>query len=119
MALAGRLPTLYTLNRWNNNRTDIYGLFLRHQTAAWKGRLIGVAGVRYDLVREDLRRETEARLGTGPVSVLKRDQDHFTPNAGVNFEVAKASARTSTMRSRSSSTRRPTRRRLRAARSTR
>lgn len=82
-----QFPSLYTLNRWNDNRTTIYGLFLRHQTAAWKGRVIGVAGVRYDLVNEDLHRETEYRLGTGPVSILKRDQDHFTPNAGVNVGV--------------------------------
>lgn len=80
-------PTLYTLNRWNDNRTDIYGLFLRHQTAAWKGRAILVGGMRYDFVKEDLKRETEARLGTGPVSRLQRDQDHFTPNIGLNVGV--------------------------------
>jgi iron complex outermembrane recepter protein len=84
-----QFPTLYTLNRWNKNRTDITGLFLRHQTAAWRGRAIVVAGLRYDLVEEDLRRETEARLGTGPVSTLKREQDHLTPNVGINVGVTK------------------------------
>ncbi|PTX97878.1 TonB-dependent receptor [Opitutus sp. ER46] len=82
-------PALYPLYRWDNNRTDIYGLFLRHQTAFWKGRAIVVGGVRYDLVKEDLRRETEQRKGTGPLSTLVRDQDHYTPNIGVNVGVTK------------------------------
>lgn len=82
-----QFPSLYPLFRWNDNRTDIYGLFLRHQTAAWRGRVILVTGLRYDLVEEDLRRETEQRLGTGPLSTLRRDQDHFTPNAGINVAV--------------------------------
>lgn len=84
-----QFPSLYTLNRWNDNRTTIYGLFLRHQTAAWRGRAIVVGGIRYDLVDEDLHRETEYRLGTGPISILKRQQDHFTPNAGLNVGVTK------------------------------
>lgn len=82
-------PALYPLFRWNNNQTDIYGLFLRHQTAAWQGRAIVVAGLRYDFVKEDLRRETEQRLGTGQLSTLKRDQDHLTPNLGLNVGLAK------------------------------
>lgn len=84
-----QFPALYPLYRWNDNRTDIYGLFLRHQSAFLQGRVLLVGGLRYDYVHEDLRRETEERLGKGPVSVLQRSQDHVTPNLGANVAVRK------------------------------
>jgi outer membrane receptor protein involved in Fe transport len=80
-------PDLYTLDRYNDNSTDVVGAFLRHQTSAWGGRFIVVGGVRYDLVMEDLRRETEYRLTGGPVSIVDRDESQFTPNIGTNFSV--------------------------------
>lgn len=82
-------PGLYTLYRSNHNTTDVLGVFLRHQTAAWNGRVIVVGGVRYDLVMEDLHRYTEMLLGTGPENVVKRSEGHFTPNTGINFGILK------------------------------
>ena len=82
-------PDLYTLYRSNHNSTDVLGIFLRHQTAAWQGRFIVVGGIRYDLVMEDLHRYTEMLLGTGLENVVDHSEGHFTPNTGINFSILK------------------------------
>lgn len=80
-----RIPGLETglwtvLTRKNKNRTDVTGAFLRHQTAALNGRLIGIAGLRYDFVKfklNDLLNNVSANY----------DVDAVTPMIGANFKL--------------------------------
>lgn len=68
------------MSRMNKNRTLVYGGLFRHQSAFFKGRLLGYAGLRYDHVIFSLR------------DILNAKQAHFTsdaktPNLGLNFKV--------------------------------
>ncbi|MDR0352421.1 MAG: TonB-dependent receptor [Opitutaceae bacterium] len=83
---------LYSLYRWDDCTTEVYGVFLRHQTAAWGGRFILAGGLRYDYMRQDLRREKEVRdedPSNDFYGVRSWDlhTDNFTPNIGINFDV--------------------------------
>lgn len=68
------------VTRKNKNRTDVVGGFLRHQATALNGRLIGIAGVRYDRVSFNLRDLLANASG-------KYDVHAVTPMIGVNYKI--------------------------------
>lgn len=76
-----------TISRNRQNRTDIGGLFLRQQTAAWRGRLYVVGGLRYDRVRFSLADKAVASQRGDPALIVteKGTTDAWSPSAGVNY----------------------------------
>jgi iron complex outermembrane recepter protein len=68
------------VNTANDNLTEIYGAFVRHQISAFRGRLIAMGGLRYDYTAFDLKDKTTA--------VPAEDVYHadaITPQIGVNY----------------------------------
>jgi outer membrane receptor protein involved in Fe transport len=78
-----------TINRWNDNRADIIGTFLRHQTAAFNGRLIVAGGIRYDTVKLRLQDKRAANQAGNPALNVTENTEltATTPNIGVNVGV--------------------------------
>lgn len=78
-----------TISRNRHNRTDIGGLFLRHQTAAWRGRVYAVGGMRYDRVRYSLADKALASQRGDPSLIVteKGGTSASTPSAGINVRV--------------------------------
>ncbi|MFO1446776.1 MAG: TonB-dependent receptor [Opitutaceae bacterium] len=75
-------PSLFTaLSAGADNQTKIYGAFLRHQVTALNGRLIGMAALRYDYNKFNLRNP----LTTTPADIFTRDA--LNPQLGLNFKV--------------------------------
>lgn len=67
----------------NDNRTEIYGAYLRHQATAMEGRLLALASVRYDYVGFDLADKRR------PAAIVKDvyHNEAVTKQFGLNFKV--------------------------------
>ncbi len=78
-----------TISRNRQNRTDIGGLFLRQQTAAWRGKLYLVGGLRYDRVRFSLADKALAgQRGDPSLIVTEKGGTHaWSPSAGINYRL--------------------------------
>ncbi|HEY0945322.1 MAG TPA: TonB-dependent receptor [Opitutaceae bacterium] len=83
------LQNFPTINRYRDNRTDITGGFLRHQTAALKGRIIVAGGIRYDIVKFRLT-DKKAAVQAGDPALLVTDNYEVTattPSGGINVGI--------------------------------
>lgn len=69
-------------NTASDNLTEIYGTFLRYQIAAFSGRLIAMAGVRYDYTAVNIEQKTKV-----PSVFDIYNKDAFTPQIGMNFKI--------------------------------
>ncbi|OAM89420.1 TonB-dependent receptor [Termitidicoccus mucosus] len=79
-------PDLYTdRTRDDINRTGVYGFFLRYQISAMQGRLVGVAGTRFDYVDFDLQDQAGGSGAT--VYTAKHSANAVTPQAGLNYKI--------------------------------
>lgn len=78
-----------TISRNRQNRTDIGGLFLRQQTAAWEKRLYLIGGLRYDRVRYSLADKALAGQRGDPSLIVteKGGTSAWSPSAGVNYRL--------------------------------
>lgn len=75
------------INRWNVNNVADRGVFLREQIMAWRNRLIGVVGLRYDNVLYKLINKADFMNHTGSVVTQRATQKATTPMAGINYKV--------------------------------
>ncbi len=74
------------INRWNVNNVSDRGVFLRQQVAAWRNKLIGVVGVRYDSVLYKLTDKQDFMNHTGSIVTQRATQEKTTPMGGINFK---------------------------------
>lgn len=80
-----------TINRYRDNRVDIVGGFLRHQSSAFNGGFIVAGGVRYDIVKFRLQDKRNAvQTGNPALNITENyEETAVTPNIGINFKVVK------------------------------
>ncbi len=78
------------INRWQDNRFDAIGNYLRHQAAFFNKRLLAVGGVRYDTVKYWItdRAQFVQTNGVTPVRTKVYDLNKTTPMVGLNVAVA-------------------------------
>lgn len=69
------------INTANDNLTEIYGMFVRQQVSALRGRLIAMVGARYDYTAFDLKDKTTVVPATDVYHA-----DAITPQVGVNYK---------------------------------
>jgi iron complex outermembrane receptor protein len=77
------------LGAYSQNLFDVYGVFLSERFSTLDGRLIGMAGVRWDYVKSDLYSESAA-VSNNAVTAARSlaNVDSFTYQAGLNYKVA-------------------------------
>lgn len=82
------------ITRRDKVRWDVQGIFLRQQTSALDGRLLGFVGLRYDRVTYNFNFGDQYNTGGSKPGSLKKagEVSHYTdsawsPNFGVNFKV--------------------------------
>lgn len=77
------------ITRWNHNRTNVYGISLRHQVAAFRDVAFLYGGLRHDLVRYSLANKAAAAMAGDPslITTEKGSDRSTTPSAGINVKV--------------------------------
>jgi len=87
------------VTRRDKTRWDTQGIFLRQQTAALDGRLIGFLGIRYDRVAYNFNFGDQFNASGKSVGTVKTPArvDHYSdaawsPNIGVNYKLTSAIA---------------------------